>query len=302
MADKWEEDLILEATVPADAEELASLAFFETGSLGVQTLPAEDGAVTLRAWFDAGLEAEALKKTLQERLHAFLPELALPVSSVREERRDWVEETRHSFVPVPIGQHFLIHASWNRPDDLEGRIPIQIDPGEAFGTGTHETTRLCLDLLERHFDPTTRRILDAGCGSGILMIGAALWLERMVPGVTRDTAVSLVGIDIEEPSVEVSRKNLAINAVPWTAEVIHGRLEDLEAAPFDWIFANILSGVILANRHKLDSLLRGGGRVILTGILAAEEKDILPPMQALGWQLLEKAREGEWAAFVFQKH
>ncbi len=302
MADKREEDLILETTVPPEAEELASLAFFETGSLGVQTLPAKDGMLTLRAWFDAALEEEELKKTAAERLRAFLPDLPLLVVAIREERRDWVEETRHSFVPVPIGRHFLIHASWNRPDDLEGRIPIQIDPGEAFGTGTHETTRLCLDLLERHFDPAARRILDAGCGSGILMIGAALWLERMVPGVTGNTAVSLVGIDIEEPSVEVSRKNLAINAVPWPAEVIHGRLEDLEAPPFDWIFANILSGVILSNRQKLDSLLHSGGRIILTGILASEEGEILPPMQALGWQLLEKAQEGEWAAFVFQKH
>jgi len=154
-------------------------------------------------------------------------------------------------------------------------------------------------LMEKHFQSTHRRCLDVGFGSGILLLALEKWIERMFPFIAEE--FKLVGIDIDGPSVEVARKNLELNEFDLPVELHHLPLETFQSGPFDFIFANLLSGILLRNLEQLFSLLASAGKLIMTGFLVSEEAEMRTELGRLFWEIIDEAVNGEWMAFVISK-
>jgi len=290
---------IISWTLPQELEETACELMVRLGSLGAAvTYPAATD-VTIQAYFPPGLD---LRRLADELLFRLSPQTAGSLARPQigsEARIDWVAHGRDAHRAVTAGRHFLIHPSWDAPADPRRPLLIQIDPQQAFGTGSHETTRLCIDLMEKYHRARHTRCLDAGCGSGILMIALDRWAGWRCPRTAPRFRVD--GIDLDAASVEVARENLAVNRVRLSHAVHSVPLEEFQSAPYHFIFANLLSGIILSHRGHLDRLLRPGGLMVLSGILGEELHDMRPAAAERGWTILDEARAGDWAALVVRK-
>ncbi len=172
--------------------------------------------------------------------------------------RDWVGETQAQFTPIEIGPRLRISPSWHRIDEHDLQRSIVLDPGLAFGTGSHPTTRMCLRWLEREM-PSGLRVIDYGCGSGILAIAAA-----------RLGAREVVAIDIDEQALASTADNAAANRV--AIEIRSSR--DPAPAPADIVLANILANPLKLLAPMLESLLRPGGTILLAGLLERQVDEV----------------------------
>jgi ribosomal protein L11 methyltransferase len=238
------------------------------------------------AYFDAVPEREELRATIFEALRIY----ELPSSSVREMRlsevadRDWLGEWKKGWQPVDVGSRFLIAPPWSEIADGETRIVIRIEPGMAFGTGTHETTRLCLAAIEKYF--TGGSFLDVGTGTGILAIAAAkLFPEGRVEAC-----------DTDAEAIEIARENARLNAVAERIDFRVGTIDETTASA-DMVCANLTADVIIP---LLPALVGATcGRLILSGILNSQESLIRERLHDSGIaEPLEVAADGEWAAFI----
>ncbi len=290
---------IISWTLPQELEETACELLVRLGSLGAAvTYPTATDA-TIQAYFSPGLDLQRLAAELPLRLAPqSAGSLAQPLIGT-EARVDWVAHGRESHRAVTAGRHFLIHPSWDATADPRRPLVIQIDPQQAFGTGSHETTRLCIGLMERYHRARHTRCLDAGCGSGILMIALDRWAGWRCPRTAPRFRVD--GIDLFADSWAVALPNLAANRVRLTHAVHCVPLEEFQSAPYHFIFANLLSGIIRSHREHLDRLLRPGGLMVLSGILGEELPDIRPAAAERGWTILDEERAGDWAALVVRK-
>ena len=235
-------------------------------------------------------EIETFLKELAQRQ----PGLILPrpeLSSVTSE--DWSTSWKVNFKPLHIGRRLLIVPSWEEPQPQPDDIVLRLDPGMAFGTGGHETTRLCLELLEQIMDgmPTllTPAVLDLGTGSGILAM-AAVQL-----GAGRVCAV-----DIDPLAVEVAQENLAINGLAEQVECSTTPLESLEGR-FDIILANILAEELIRLAPHLTERLSPDGSLVLSGILAEKEGLVRNGFASQPLEYVNTLLEGEWVAIHYRK-
>ena len=205
---------------------------------------------------------------------------------------DWAHAWKSFFHPHRVGQRLVIVPSWRRrarqPDD----VVIRLDPGMAFGTGLHPTTRMCLALLEEHVRPGDR-MLDFGCGSAILSIAAArLGAER------------IVAIDVDAVAVRVAEENARRNKVLRKIRVAQRTIEPgvpVEGAPFDLIAANISAFVLKNTRDGMHGALQPGRVAILSGVLATAAEDVRAHFEAGGWEHVETRQEGDWVAIVVRR-
>jgi ribosomal protein L11 methyltransferase len=220
--------------------------------------------------------------------------------------QNWMEAWKARYQPIPIGKRLIIVPAWLESPD-ESRIPIRIDPGMAFGTGTHPTTQLCLEFIEEFIDrgpqtvdrgstvhrpPST--VIDIGCGSGILSI-AALKLG----------AEFALGVDIDEASIRASRENARANGVPdekfalglgSVAEVLAGRYQ-VRQAPL--VLANILAPVLVRLFDEgLADLVAPGGTIVLSGILVEQAQTVIEAAQAHGLVSIERKQMEDWVALA----
>ena len=210
-----------------------------------------------RNWVVALLEADTDVPGLVSRL-------GLPSDCEREieavPEQDWVRLTQSQFEPIPISERLWIVPSWHTPPDPTA-VCIELDPGLAFGTGSHPTTRLCLKWLELHVNSGgTPSVLDYGCGSGILAIAA----KKLGAG-------RVLGTDLDPQAITASRDNAARNRV----EAEFFLPDDLPDGSFDILVANILTNPLKALMPLLAARVRPGGRIALSGILAEQAEDIL---------------------------
>jgi ribosomal protein L11 methyltransferase len=213
------------------------------------------------------------------------------------EEINWVEAWKEHYHPIPVGERIIIVPAWLETPP-GGRIPIRIDPGMAFGTGTHPTTQLCLELLD-YFDgralPRGYQVLDIGCGSGILAV-AALKL----------TASHALGVDIDPLAVDASRQNALSNCVSERLDLGVGSVIEVQAGQFDirkaeLVFANILAPIILRLFNDgLAELVKPGGVLILSGILAEQAEEIIVTVGQHGMQVIERRQVGDWVALAAQ--
>ncbi|MEM5423864.1 MULTISPECIES: 50S ribosomal protein L11 methyltransferase [Paraburkholderia] len=181
-----------------------------------------------------------------------------PKFSLREvEEQDWVRLTQSQFDPIQIGERIWVVPSWHDAPDPNALV-LELDPGLAFGTGSHPTTRLCMEWLEQHVQPGNS-LLDYGCGSGILAILAK-----------KCGANPVIGIDIDPQAVESARHNSERNR----AEVTYGLPDDCPAGEFDIVVANILSNPLKLMASMLSSRVKPGGHIALSGILARQAEEV----------------------------
>jgi ribosomal protein L11 methyltransferase len=250
------------------------------------------GPLRVCGYMPVDTEVDALRKKIEEGLWYLSRIQPMPPPQFRAiEEKNWVEAWKEHYHPIPIGEKLVIIPNWLEPP-AGNRTPIRIDPGMAFGTGTHPTTQLCLELAEAKLVPDDT-VIDIGCGSGILSI-AALKLG----------ASHALAVDIDPLAVENTRKNAALNQVHEGIETGQGSLEDIKAGQFSslqakFVFANILAPV-------LESLLETGlrdivttdGTVILSGILDEQVSAVLAAAQGVGFKLSERRQSGDWVALA----
>jgi len=221
---------------------------------------------------------------------------------------DWAEAWKQHYAVLHVGQRTVIVPRWLDHDPEPGQVVITLDPGMAFGTGTHPTTRLCLEALERYVDARNvavlngagermshpERVLDMGTGSGVLSIAAA----KQLAVAKQVCAAPILALDIDELAVAAARENVAQNGVSEQVEV---RLGSLEAArgPYDLILVNILAEVICALLGDgLADHLAPGGTVIASGIIDEREPNVRAAFEASGLSVVDRLLERDWVALV----
>lgn len=208
------------------------------------------------------------------------------VESIGVNDADWNENWKKYFHTTEIGEKLVIVPSWERYDNKNGRVVLNIDPGAAFGTGTHATTSLCLSLLESHIKNGTK-MLDIGTGSGILAIASSL--------LGAETAI---GVDIDAQSVKTAKENAEINKVENKCEFIVGDLADKISGKFQVICANIVADVIIKLFDNVKNFMTDDGVLIISGIIDIRKEDVLNSAAAHGFKVLKENYKENWCAFT----
>lgn len=199
-----------------------------------------------------------------------------------------LENWKKYFYPMNIGEKLLIRPIWRDDYNADGRIVLNLEPGLAFGTGTHETTRLCLEALEKHtFDGTT--MLDVGCGSGILSVAGLLL-----------GAKSATGIDIDEMAVKASKENAVLNNVQDRYTAVHGNLTDKVNGVYDIITANIVADAIIILSNDIEKLMGEKTVYIMSGIIDSRLDDVISALPN-SLQIIEQYEEKGWICLVAMK-
>jgi ribosomal protein L11 methyltransferase len=269
------------------------------------------GPITVRAYLPADAGLEERRQNLEESLFylGMIQPLPVPVFTALADQ-NWMEAWKERYKPIPIGRKLIIVPAWLDSPDAS-RIAIKIDPGMAFGTGTHPTTQLCLELIEKYYDhgPLTVdqassnvhrslfAVIDVGCGSGILSIGALKLAAKFA-----------LGVDVDEASIKASRENAHANNIPperfmlglgSVTEIRDGKYL-IRQAPL--VLVNILAPVIIRLFGMgLADLVAPGGLLILSGILAEQAGAIQSAAQEHGMKSIEKSQMGDWVALTCQR-
>lgn len=220
--------------------------------------------------------------------------LEAELSSIREE--DWANNWKQYFKPLKVGEKLVIKPSWEEYRSDDNRIVLEIDPASSFGTGQHHTTRLCLELLERSLN-SGDRLLDMGCGSGILSIGAILL-----------GAADAVAVDIDENAASTAAENAVKNSI--SAEQYHTyygnilcdeKLASEIDRKYDIITANIVADVLIAMKEYFVRYLRENGTLIVSGIIEERMDEVINALSSVGFRDPEINVEEGWAAVKFVK-
>ena len=236
-----------------------------------------------------GMEELMQVRQILARLKAQDPDgkygrLELEMKDVDEE--DWSNAWKKYYHPVQVGEHLVVCPSWEAYDRKPDEVVLTLNPGMAFGTGTHDTTRLCMELLEKYITPQDT-VLDVGCGSGILAITAALL-----------GANKIIGCDIDEVAVKVAGENAALNGVQDRIAFHQGDLTSQVEGSFQIICANIMADVIIRLSEDAGRYLAKDGIFITSGIIDTREQDVLNALEQNGFQVIERRTSGGWVALA----
>lgn len=224
---------------------------------------------------------------LEERLRACDIEYAIDRADCAMD--DWINNWKKYFKPIPVGKKLLIRPVWEDDFDSMGRAVLNLEPGLAFGTGTHETTRLCMELIEEHMAPGMD-FLDVGCGSGILSVAALLL-----------GADSAVGIDIDPLAVKTAVENARLNNVEAGFTGICGNLADQVTGKYKVVAANIVADAVIALSSSVPELLAHDGVYIISGIIDTRENDVLDALSDK-FTVIQRKEERGWIAMALKLH
>ena len=227
---------------------------------------------------------------LEERL--FANGLSCPIEQVGIDEEDWANQWKQFYKPLRIGEHLVVLPPWEETEIKEGDVVVIMDPGMAFGTGTHETTRLCMSMLEKYLVPGCK-MLDVGTGSGILAVaGAKMGAEKVC------------AYDIDPVAVRVANENFAVNGVAdkvtcGVSDLLSG--VDRNEAPFSLVCANIVADILIRMAPDIASFMAKGGRLIASGIIEGRKEDVKRAMIEGGLTPIDGDEEKDWCALVFER-
>ncbi|MCP4140643.1 MAG: 50S ribosomal protein L11 methyltransferase, partial [Chloroflexi bacterium] len=268
---------------------------------GIKYLDADDPGtpkdeVIVRAYLPVDARLEENRQRLEQGLSYLNMIHALPIPTFTPIKdANWMEAWKEHYRPISVGKKLIIIPAWMESPD-KSRIPIKIDPGMAFGTGTHPTTQLVLDLMEDMIiERAPSTLIDVGCGSGILSIAALkLGVERAL------------GVDIEAPSVESSRENADVNEIGDEFIIGQGSVDEILAGNFEFksaplVVANMLAPILIRlTEAGLGKLVSPDGVLILSGILDEQEERVRATAESHHLEILERRQMGDWIAFVLK--
>ncbi len=219
--------------------------------------------------------------------------LEYELKNVREE--DWANNWKQYFKPLTVGEKLLIKPSWERADDNESRKILEIDPASSFGTGQHNTTQLCLELIEKYIGEGDT-LLDLGCGSGILSIAAVLL-----------GAESVKAVDIDENSVKIARENAQKNNIAkerycaYCGNIIEDEnLVRQLGSGYSVVCANIVADVLIAMSERFRPFLADNGTLVVSGIIDSRKDEVLDVISTQGFELIEVREKEDWVAAAFR--
>lgn len=284
-AGQW---LQVKVTTSVEAAEAVSQALLDQGASGVVL----DALATRTAYFPCDVapadETLASIRSFLDRL----PQWGLDPGPAQIEWRlvaeeDWADAWKAYFRPLHIGERVVIRPTWHAYTPAPHEIVIDLDPGMAFGTGLHPTTRLCIAQIERHLRPGAL-VFDVGTGSGILSIVAA-----------RLGAARVAAVDIDPLAVSVARENVAANGVDEIVSVAVGGWTSFpEALRADFVVANIIAEVIAEMAPDLSRLVQPDGLFVASGIIESKRQAVEEALAGSGWRVVDADVEGEWVVLV----
>jgi ribosomal protein L11 methyltransferase len=294
--------LELTITLPAVCAEPLGETLVALGSPGVvEENPASTGGVTngptmSRAKVIAAFPMEQVTERLLGEVRRALDGLGSEVSTQATlsmqliDGGGWVEQWKRFYRPFKIGKRLVIKPPWEAYGARAGELVLTLNPGQAFGTGLHATTQLCLTVLEPMVATSSdQRLLDVGCGSGILSLAAVLY-----------GFAGAFGVDLDQLAVWVARGNAQLNHLSGQVAFAAGSL-DVVSDRFEVVVANILLEPILAMLEPLHGVITPKGTVVLSGVLTAEVPQLRGGLSAAGWRIVAQAAQEEWAAVVCEE-
>ena len=227
---------------------------------------------------------------IRERLSVLHIPAEIECIGVHEE--DWANSWKQYYKPIKTGEKLVIVPEWEEYDPTDGEIVVLMDPGMAFGTGTHETTRLCAMLLEKYVRPGDR-MLDVGCGSGILAICAA-----------KLGAGSCFACDIDPVAVRIAGENAALNQTAQVETGVSDLLAQAKKAPggYHICCANIVADVIIRLSPDIGAFMEPDGVLIVSGIITERAEETVSALAAAGWHLIDERRENGWFAGALKRN
>lgn len=209
----------------------------------------------------------------------------IDMEGCREE--DWMNNWKKYFKPMPVGEKLLIRPIWEEDYEADGRTVLNLEPGIAFGTGTHETTRLCMELIEKYLTPGSS-FLDMGCGSGILSVAALLL-----------GADSAIGVDIDPLAVKTAAENAKLNGVENRFEAVCGNLTDKIGGKFHMIAANIVADIVIKLSLDAPRYMYADTVFLISGIVDIREQDVLMEVTKQ-FEVMERREEKGWVAMALR--
>ncbi|OPJ55607.1 50S ribosomal protein L11 methyltransferase [Alkalithermobacter paradoxus] len=256
--------------------------------------------------FNTGYEGSIIKAYLSEEKNVIaevemirekiklLPSYGLDIGEgsveiTQVDEEDWANAWKQYYKPTKVSNKIVIKPTWEEYINKDDEMVIELDPGMAFGTGTHETTRMCIEELENQVDES-KVVFDIGCGSGILSIAAA-----------KLGASKVIGVDLDPVAVKVSKENVKVNEVENIVDVRHGNLMDVITEKADVIVANIIADIIIILSDEIANFLVDKGIFISSGIILSKIEDVKAALEKNGFEVLDVKTMGEWAAIVSRK-
>ena len=207
------------------------------------------------------------------------------VESEVKYEKDWADTWKQYYKPVLVGERIVVKPIWEEYEPKNDELVVELDPGMAFGTGTHETTRMCIQALERYVSEDAT-VFDVGCGSGILAIAAAKLGAKLS-----------VGVDLDPVAVESSKENVKYNNLN-NIEILEGNLVEVIDDKADVVVANILAEIICILTDDVKRVLKDNGIFITSGIIHDRVDMVCEKLEATGFEVIEKNRDGEWNCIV----
>jgi len=295
-------------TVSSEGEETVADLFYELGCPGVSIEDPEllrdyieskqwdyhafgevelTGTSVVKGYFSEDDELADKLSKLDLGIHELLersPQWIIQVKGISLKAEDWETSWKAYFKPTRVGKHFMIKPTWESVELREGDIVLELDPGMAFGTGTHATTTLCLRTLEYIVKPG-QRVFDLGTGSGILAIAAA------------KLGAKVDAVDLDPVAIKVAQENVALNGVNNRVRVVCGDLGSVLTGQADVVIANIVADVILMLLPDLKRILHPDGEFLASGIIDNRAENVEKGLKAAGFEIVERVEDSGWILF-----
>ena len=271
----WEWDYVDDSVIEMQNAEPKVTVYMEDDEEGRRKLAALQGAIeTLKAEAAAGAYGENVDLG------------PLTVDVYVEDDSEWKDNWKEFFKPKKVGKRIVVKPTWYDYEKEEGDLVIEIDPGMAFGTGTHETTSLCLRLMEDYMQDGDK-VLDVGCGSGILAIAGALLGSPEV-----------LGVEIDPVAVEIAQENLELNGVTDVARAQYGDLTKGIDFKAEIVVANLMADLVMMLSADVAKHILPGGKYISSGILVEKRDQVAAVIRDCGFDIVEIREDGMWCAIV----